>query len=320
MAELTIEQKAERYDSAIKRAKSKIKNDKDHVLYEDDVIEIFPELADDKEETIKDAAIEFVRQNKSFNCILGISKEDVIDWLEKQSAKGKFIEKELGCVRGYREEALRRLQELEKQGLQNPPESSEEVELIPDTDKPKFAIGAYVTDDGETYLHIIGYANNTYQLETVDGTSSHFRQEFIEKKYRLWSIEDAKEGDVLAARECLVLFKEIDGLNIKCYCTYHFMNTPMFHVDTLQNKRAFCPATRKQQVLFFQKLKEAGYEWNKKELLKIERKPGDAHYELEEFAKIVRGNLTGISKAVQELFEAKYLQLTGSKMYGGFKD
>ena len=51
-----------------------------------------------------------------------------------------------------------------------------------------------------------------------------------------------------------------------------------------------------------------------------QRKHGDEHYELEEFAKIVRGNLAGISKAVQELFEAKYLQLTGSKMYGGFKD
>ena len=49
-------------------------------------------------------------------------------------------------------------------------------------------------------------------------------------------------------------------------------------------------------------------------------KPSDEHYELEEFAKIVRGNLTGISKAVQELFKAKYLQLTGNKMYGGYKD
>ena len=49
-------------------------------------------------------------------------------------------------------------------------------------------------------------------------------------------------------------------------------------------------------------------------------KQSDEHYELEEFAKIVRCNLTGISKAVQELFEAKYLQLTGNKMYEGFKD
>lgn len=49
-------------------------------------------------------------------------------------------------------------------------------------------------------------------------------------------------------------------------------------------------------------------------------KPSDEHYELEEFAKIVRGNLTGISKDAQELFKAKYLQLTGNKMYGGFID
>ena len=49
-------------------------------------------------------------------------------------------------------------------------------------------------------------------------------------------------------------------------------------------------------------------------------KQSNEHYELEEFAKIVRCNLTGISKAVQELFEAKYLQLTGNKMYEGFKD
>ena len=49
-------------------------------------------------------------------------------------------------------------------------------------------------------------------------------------------------------------------------------------------------------------------------------KPSDEHYELEEFAKIARSNLTGISKDVQELFEAKYLQLTGNKMYRGYKD
>ena len=44
MKEFSIEEKAKRYDEAIKKAKSKIKDDKDHVLYEDDVIEIFPEL------------------------------------------------------------------------------------------------------------------------------------------------------------------------------------------------------------------------------------------------------------------------------------
>ena len=52
----------------------------------------------------------------------------------------------------------------------------------------------------------------------------------------------------------------------------------------------------------------------------LEVKEDIEHYELEEFARIIRGNLTGIDKTVQTLFESKYQQLTGHKMYGGYKD
>ena len=45
---MTPEEKAKRYDEALKMAKSIIKNDKDHVLYEDDIIEIFPELKENQ--------------------------------------------------------------------------------------------------------------------------------------------------------------------------------------------------------------------------------------------------------------------------------
>ena len=76
------------------------------------------------------------------------------------------------------------------------------------------------------------------------------------------------------------------------------------HVSTPQNRKT---------INWLKSLKERVQPQNT-------RKPSDEHYELEEFAKIVRGNLTGISKAVQELFEAKYLQLTGNKMYGEYKD
>lgn len=245
MAELTVEQKAERYDKAIIRAKSKIKNEKDHVLYEDDVLEIFPELAESKANRIIKVIRGWILTRPALFFDNGISKEEILAWLEKHQENVKDTDAA----------------------------NSDEATLIPDEDKQKFNIGDWVTDDGETYFHIISYANHTYQLETVDGTSSHFRQDFIESEYHLWSIEDAKAGDVLAAHECLVLFKELDGLNIKCYCTYHFMNNPSFYVDTLQNKSAFCPATRKQQELLFKAIREAGYEWtDKKELSRIEQK------------------------------------------------
>lgn len=41
-----------KYKEALERAKSKIKNDKDHVFYEDDVIEIFSELKESEDERI----------------------------------------------------------------------------------------------------------------------------------------------------------------------------------------------------------------------------------------------------------------------------
>ncbi len=40
----------------------------------------------------------------------------------------------------------------------------------------------------------------------------------------------------------------------------------------------------------------------------------------ERFAKIVRGNLIGIDKEVQQKFESLYLEITGDKMYGGYND
>ena len=40
----------------------------------------------------------------------------------------------------------------------------------------------------------------------------------------------------------------------------------------------------------------------------------------EKFARIVRGNLIGIDKEVQQKFEKLYFEITGNKMYGGYND
>ena len=46
--------------------------------------------------------------------------ESWIAWLEKECEKDKFIEKELECIKGYREDAIKRLEELEKQSKDSP--------------------------------------------------------------------------------------------------------------------------------------------------------------------------------------------------------
>ena len=90
----TIEEKAKAYDKAIERAKSKIKNDKDHVLYEEDVIEIFPELQESEDERMIKSIIKALRSHSnSVNSLSsdGFKMEDVIAWLEKQGEKPQRI-------------------------------------------------------------------------------------------------------------------------------------------------------------------------------------------------------------------------------------
>lgn len=87
MKELSIEEKAKRYDEAIEKAEKwhNAPNIDKIPTFGNKIIEdIFPELKMSEDERIRKATIEFVRQNNSFNCTLGISKEQVIAWIEKQ--------------------------------------------------------------------------------------------------------------------------------------------------------------------------------------------------------------------------------------------
>lgn len=82
MKELSIEEKAKCYDEAIKKAKSKIKNNKDHVLYENDVIEILPELYESDDKRIRKEIIKYIESRKiTPNHPIA---DEWIAWLEKQ--------------------------------------------------------------------------------------------------------------------------------------------------------------------------------------------------------------------------------------------
>ena len=136
--------------------------------------------------------------------------------------------------------------------------------------EPKFKVGDWITN-GACIIKITS-VDDRYYWHDNDCVGGDI--ESIDKEYHLWTIQDAKDGDVLAEHETIVLFKEIDGLNIRCYCTYNYLGCdPTLRVDTLHNKNPYRPATKEQRDLLFQKMKEAGYEWDaeKKELNKIEK-------------------------------------------------
>lgn len=149
--------------------------------------------------------------------------------------------------------------------------------LIPEL-KPKYKIGDWIVCCDYEPFQIIGIRNDMYKMSNGDFRPFHM----IDNNHniRLWTIEDAKDGDVLATLDYILIFKKLlpedGGIS---YCHYDFgAGNPQFIWFEDKNwyfgKEAIIhPATKKQCNFLFQKMKEAGYEWNaeKKELKEIKQ-------------------------------------------------
>lgn len=79
---------------------------------------------------------------------------------------------------------------------------------------------------------------------------------------RHWTIEDAKEGDILASKttSCVLIFKGIYG-STDFYSHY---NTEEPEDYDGWNRNNFLPATVEQREFLFSKMKEEGYKWDAK--------------------------------------------------------
>ena len=159
-------------------------------------------------------------------------------------------------------------------------EDYELVEQKP-TDKvePKFKVGDWIVE-----YNNVNTINQVIKVEQIDDEyfgytlddKSYFGGSW-ESSYRLWTIKDAKDGDVLY--ECNekkpFIFKELKTKHIGDIASYCDIFNGVFNPNednwtTLD----IVPATKEQCDLLFSKMKEAGYEWDaeKKELKKIEQK------------------------------------------------
>ena len=164
---------------------------------------------------------------------------------------------------------------LEKQGetspiLSNSSNIGKNEQKFADKIEPKFKVGDWVVNKFGDSWHIDSLDKKNYQVSDGKENYNYFPISKQDEMH-LWTIQDAKDGDVLAAHECYVVFKEIDGLNIKCHYTYHYLGfNPSFYIDTLQNKDAFLPATKEQRDALMKAMNDAEYEWDgeKKELKK----------------------------------------------------
>ena len=168
--------------------------------------EIFSQFEESKDERIRKAAIEFVRQNKSFNYCLGISKEEVVAWLEKKDKQPKKISiwkhwsgndivgngdgnkiylTKIGNVYelssclvfecDYIElSELNKLMQEEKQGEQKPTDKIE----------PKFKVGDWITN-GEYTWKIIDIKPIDYILQSQNGNIVNDTITYVDEEFHL---------------------------------------------------------------------------------------------------------------------------------------
>lgn len=243
----------EKYNAALERIKSWVNGEHPECFSEAQKAAefIFPELKENEDERIRNGIIDFIKHESD---IYGIKT-----WCH-----------------GYTTEEI--ISWLEKQGEQKPVDKTES----------KFHEDDLVVDNYGYVWKIKEILDKCYYLEGVDGGESLPTIEWVNEHFHLWTIEDAKDGDVLCYKDEISLYKhdiknctkqETTFGGFVYYCCYdgkRFITDNLYSL-TEQDKTDIHPATKEQRDTLFAKMKEVGYKWDttKKELKKIKVKTLD---------------------------------------------
>lgn len=147
---------------------------------------------------------------------------------------------------------------------------------------PKFRDGDWIIFNGLT-LYIKEIVQGYYRTISKGGIINSYDWG-IDNAARFWTINEARDGDVLRLGDVIAIFKKYIGQE-KCICYCSFCDNCYcsscdnvgFEIpiengeDNVYGCTNTTPATQRERVLLFQKMKEAGYTWDsdKKELVKL---------------------------------------------------
>ena len=280
-----------------------------------DVIEyIFSELKEESEEENerirKELLLFFTERAKytedsTFN---GLSSKEIITWLEKQGKptdinpsefdlrlnkllkQFESLPKEeivsslsfyLNVVRNdgtYREEKQNQFTVEQEQVL------NKHVDNVLDK-KPKFHEGEWITNGDYTWK-ILEATPLDYILQSQDGKTVGDTVSHVDEQFHLWTIDDAKDGDVLVDKSngTIGIFKSIGhhiyggSYNDTSYCFLHCRYKDGFFYANFESGNTIdtnnlIPAIKEQRYALERAMADAGWEFDfeKKELKKVEQ-------------------------------------------------
>ena len=150
--------------------------------------------------------------------------------------------------------------------------------IVEEEEEPKFKVRDWITN-GEYTCKIVKVTDICYECNSNKG-SIHIKViAGADEDYHLWTIKDAKAGDILVTGNGnIFIFKDIQGCTVYDYCGLYYGKIE-FSPNNVNESCAtelptnYTPATKEQRDLLFQKMKEAGYEWNAEKLELKKMKP-----------------------------------------------
>ena len=139
----------------------------------------------------------------------------------------------------------------------------------------KFSEGDWIVKKGHVYggvpVMIKEIGNYLYLCERQDGVIIELNKNDVLKEYKHWDITDAVNGNMLAEKNVILIFKGIgntewdDVIDYHCYYDCYRKNFVVqedinYWGDIKNNQLK--PATKEECDLLFSKMEEAGYEWD----------------------------------------------------------
>ena len=269
----------------------------DGAITQDVAEKYFPQLAESEDERIRIMLIEWVNEFRKLNPTNADHNgacSEAIAYLEKQ--KDTYIKQQLRDM-GFAFDSNGDivtpdiLNEAIKEYVANEKKKWEKEQKPTDKIEPKFEI-----EEGKWYIctqtyvlsgKIVAIKGQTYKSNQDGAIEGEDRHLFIDKVdgkalnyFKPWTIQDAKDGDVLEFGDhgrlvvgiVSYINKSTGKIDVCCLLEdNNFKVGNYYALDTIKPH----PATKEQRDLLFSKMKEDGYEWDaeKKELKKINQKP-----------------------------------------------
>ena len=215
-------------------------------------------------------AIELISkcETDKYGCIIGIKPSDIFPELN-ESEDQKIKRAIYKCVEWFGFDSKFFKDVSQKECL-------DWIEKQCEQSKPKFNEGDWIVQENIGVYKVIEVCESWY--EVIDTEDNHYSISF-DKEYmcHLWTINDAKDGDILACNKEILLFKSysVQDRRISLYCWYNG-KTNNFHNKEVKDillttKNKIDPATKEQREQFEKTITNSGYEWDaeKKELKKI---------------------------------------------------